>query len=50
MSNITSKTPWTAPNLTVHGTVKEITLTGCDKMWGSTDGYTFAGNAIVCRS
>jgi hypothetical protein len=45
----TVKKAWTAPTLIVHGTVKEITL-GCDKMFGSSDGFTFGGNAIMCRS
>ena len=44
------KMAWTAPNLTAHGTVKEITASGCDKMFGTSDGYTFAGAAIVCKS
>ena len=43
------KKTWTAPNLTIHGTVKEITL-GCDKMLGGSDGFTFMGQAIVCKS
>ena len=37
------------PQLTVHGTVEEITL-GCDKQLGETDGFTFQGLQIVCSS
>ena len=50
MSNTKAKKAWTAPSVTAHGTVKEITLTGCDKMFGCSDGFTFVGNAIVCKS
>jgi hypothetical protein len=38
-----------APTLTVLGSVAELTQ-GCDKTMGSSDGFTFQGNAIVCRS
>jgi hypothetical protein len=38
-----------APALTVLGSVAELTQ-GCDKTLGSSDGFTFQGNAIVCRS
>ena len=49
MSETKLKLVWTPPRLLVHGTVKEITL-GCDKMLGGTDGFTFMGQSIVCRS
>jgi len=43
----TSET-YEAPALRVLGTVHE--LTGCDKMFGSSDGHTFGGVAIKCAS
>lgn len=43
------KKAWTTPRLTTHGSVTAITL-GCDKQLGETDGYTFMGLQIVCRS
>jgi hypothetical protein len=46
---VQEKKVYTPPRLTVHGTVEEITM-GCDKMWGSSDGFTFAGDPIVCVS
>jgi hypothetical protein len=38
------------PALRVLGSVHELTQLGCDKKLGSTDGFTFVGQAIVCRS
>jgi hypothetical protein len=38
-----------APAVRVLGTVHELTQ-GCDKRLGGSDGYTFMGQAIVCRS
>jgi hypothetical protein len=38
-----------APTLAELGTLYELTL-GCDKDLGSTDGFTFQGQAIVCTS
>jgi hypothetical protein len=40
---------YVAPQLTVHGTVEEITA-GCDKTLGDADGFTFMGQSIVCSS
>lgn len=37
------------PALHVIGSVAELTLS-CDKRYGSSDGFTFQGNAIVCAS
>lgn len=37
------------PALEVLGHVHELTG-GCDKMLGSTDGFTFQGSDIVCGS
>ena len=38
-----------APVLRVLGSVAELTQ-GCDKRLGGSDGFTFMGQAIVCRS
>ena len=38
-----------APVLRVLGSVAELTQ-GCDKTTGTSDGFTFQGQAIVCRS
>ncbi len=37
------------PAIDVIGSVAELTL-GCDKKMGTSDGFTFQGNAIVCAS
>jgi hypothetical protein len=37
------------PALRVLGSVAELTQ-GCDKTMGSSDGFTFQGQGIVCRS
>ena len=50
MNNAANKVlPYEAPVLMVLGSVAELTQ-GCDKALGSSDGFTFQGNAIVCRS
>lgn len=41
--------PYEPPTLVVLGTVHDLTQ-GCDKMNGSSDGFTYNGQAIVCRS
>jgi hypothetical protein len=38
-----------APALVDLGLLQELTL-GCDKSYGSSDGFTFQGQAIVCTS
>lgn len=38
-----------APVLRVLGAVAELTQ-ACDKRLGGSDGFTFMGSAIVCRS
>jgi hypothetical protein len=38
-----------APCLSLIGSVHELTL-GCDKDWGSSDGFTFQGSPISCAS
>ncbi len=38
-----------APAVRVLGTVAELTQL-CDKRFGGSDGFTFMGQAIVCRS
>jgi hypothetical protein len=47
MQSTTEKKAYIAPKLTVHGAVEEITK-GCNKTFGSSDGFTFQGQAIVC--
>lgn len=37
------------PKLTVIGTVQELTQS-CDKSFGSSDGFTFDGQAVVCAA
>ena len=40
-----------APALVELGLLQELTLSGyCDKNLGSSDGFTFQGQAIVCTS
>lgn len=41
--------PYVAPAVRTLGSVAELTQ-GCDKTLGSADGFTFQGQAIVCRS
>jgi hypothetical protein len=45
----TARDAYQAPVLRVLGSVAELTQ-GCDKHFGSSDGFTFQGQAIVCRS
>jgi hypothetical protein len=40
---------YSAPKLIVYGPVEEITQ-GCDKSFGTTDGFTFRGLPIQCTS
>jgi hypothetical protein len=42
-------TPYEPPTITVIGSVHELTQ-GCDKHMGSSDGFTYMGNNIVCVS
>lgn len=44
-----STAAYEAPALVELGALQELTL-GCDKQMGSSDGFTFMGQAIVCRS
>jgi len=39
-----------APAVRVLGSVAALTQQGCDKRLGGSDGFTFMGIAIVCRS
>lgn len=45
----TTSVVYEAPDLRVLGSVAELTQ-GCDKRLGGSDGFTFMGQAIVCRS
>ena len=47
-TNTDEKLPYEAPQVTVIGTVHELTL-GCDKQLNGSDGFTFMGQPIVCR-
>lgn len=47
MAERSKKKVWSRPTLVVYGNVEEITA-GCDKNYGTSDGYTFQGQAIVC--
>jgi hypothetical protein len=43
-----TKREYSVPRLTVYGTLEELTK-GCDKAWGSSDGFTFQGTPIACK-
>ena len=49
MPSANGKKVYNTPTLTVHGPVEEITK-GCDKYYGSSDGFTFMGDPITCGS
>jgi hypothetical protein len=49
MSNISEDRPYESPALRVLGTVEEMTQY-CDKRLGGSDGFTFMGQPVVCRS
>ena len=40
---------WSAPRIRRYGSFETATQ-GCDKSFGSNDGFTFNGQAIVCAS
>ena len=42
-----TKRAWTKPTIRTYGTF-ESTTQECDKDLGSSDGFTFQGQAIVC--
>jgi hypothetical protein len=44
-----STAAYEAPALVDIGALQELTL-ACDKRLGSSDGFTFQGQAIVCSS
>ena len=41
------KRRWVTPDVKSFGTFEAATK-GCDKSFGSSDGFTFEGQAIVC--
>ena len=43
------KRRWTAPAVRRFGTFEAATQ-GCDKTLGSSDGFTFQGQAIACTA
>lgn len=44
-----AKRKWTSPEVRKFGTFEAATQ-GCDKTWGTTDGFTMEGIAIVCAA
>jgi len=44
-----SRRAYEPPVLHLIGSVAELTL-NCDKKFGTSDGFTFQGNAITCAS
>jgi hypothetical protein len=50
MNPDTTAQAYEAPAVRVLGSVAELTQQGCDKRLGGSDGFTFMGQAIVCRS
>jgi hypothetical protein len=50
MQQDTNAGAYEAPALRVLGTVHELTQQGCDKRLNGSDGFTFMGQPIVCRS
>jgi hypothetical protein len=44
-----NKKAWEEPKLIVHGDVEKLTQQ-CDKRFNGSDGFTFMGQPIVCRS
>jgi hypothetical protein len=49
MTNSSEIQPYESPALRVLGTVEEMTQY-CDKRLNGSDGFTFMGQPIVCRS
>lgn len=45
-----AKRKWVSPEVRRFGTFEAATQLGCDKTYGESDGFTFAGQAIVCAS
>jgi len=49
MNNSSNSQPYESPALRVLGTVEAMTQY-CDKRLNGSDGFTFMGQPIVCRS
>jgi hypothetical protein len=49
MEDPAKDTSYEAPVLVELGLLQELTLF-CDKKYGSSDGFTFQGQAVVCTS
>jgi hypothetical protein len=45
-----STAAYEAPALVELGALQELTLEWCDKRLNGSDGFTFMGQPIVCRS
>jgi hypothetical protein len=52
MKEVLETKAYEAPALRVLGTVQELTLgvDPCDKRLNGSDGFTFMGQQVVCRS
>ena len=50
MNPVPEAQAYEAPALRVLGSVQELTQQGCDKRLNGSDGFTFMGQPIVCRS
>ena len=46
---VVGKRKWISPEIRKFGTFEAATQ-GCDKTLGTTDGFTFQGQAIVCTA
>jgi len=46
VQSTTNKREYTTPQLTVHGTLEEVTKQQ-NKTWGSSDGFLFQGVSIA---
>jgi hypothetical protein len=44
------KRKWASPEVRRFGTFESATQGGCDKTFGTSDGFTFEGQAIVCSA
>jgi hypothetical protein len=46
---VAGKRTWVSPEIRRYGTFESATQ-GCDKTLGSSDSFTFQGQAIVCSA
>jgi hypothetical protein len=50
LSKAKPKPKYQPPTLIELGTLQELTLQFCDKRLNGSDGFTFLGQPVVCRS